>query len=662
MAVQGAAQPADNANAADGQQQQGGGMLQGILRMALMYYAFNYFMKGSSPTPSASSISSASGSASGSSSANFDATSGRVALGPHRNLWRDGQAFDLSVYVSPFTDFDQVDVQQDLKWHETGLHYNWNEDNNRSINITLPVTEHILNNGSLYAHVLFHIPTFPIDAHHPNFDARAVIHHLQQLNTFKPKPKVNVKKNLLSGEYVDERVIKELNAADGKLESTASETTTTESTSTSVATKSEQELLAELKNAPVEYVSFWKPSLVLHLIHDFTVFPRGQIPPTIAEVLKFDAASNDYYPVVYPDYFWSFSEHFLRINDTLTSLPLELSYSTMGMWKWQLQSQMEASWKMQESWGASNEGESEEFRRILAETNPWLLGLTAVVSILHSLFDFLAFKNDINFWKENQSVQGISVRTIFINCFCQFVIFLYLFDNETNWMIIISSGVGLLIECWKIKKAADVTTLNHFPYISIKDKASYTQTRTAEYDRQAMVYLSYALYPLAIGYAIYSLMYQEHKSWYSWLLSSMVSFIYMFGFILMCPQLYLNYKLKSVAHLPWRMLCYKFFNTIIDDVFSFIIKMPALHRLSCFRDDVIFLIYLYQRWIYPVDFKRENEFGLVPDVPEEVEDKSKDGKTKSEPSSTESSSSSTESSSVQEESDENADADQKKEK
>jgi hypothetical protein len=26
----------------------------------------------------------------------------------------------------------------------------------------------------------------------------------------------------------------------------------------------------------------------------------------------------------------------------------------------------------------------------------------------------------------------------------------------------------------------------------------------------------------------------------------------------------------------------------------FIIKMPILHRLACFRDDVVFLIFLYQ--------------------------------------------------------------------
>lgn len=87
----------------------------------------------------------------------------------------------------------------------------------------------------------------------------------------------------------------------------------------------------------------------------------------------------------------------------------------------------------------------------------------------------------------------------------------------------------------------------------------------------------------------------------------------------MCPQLYLNYKLKSVAHLPWRQMTYKFLNTIIDDLFAFVIKMPWLHRLSVFRDDLVFLIYLYQRWIYRVDKTRVNEFGFSDQPPEEEE-------------------------------------------
>ena len=47
----------------------------------------------------------------------------------------------------------------------------------------------------------------------------------------------------------------------------------------------------------------------------------------------------------------------------------------------------------------------------------------------------------------------------------------------------------------------------------------------------------------------------------------------------------------------------------MDDLFSFCISMPTLHRLACFRDDVIFVIYLYQMWMYKVDKTRVNEYG-----------------------------------------------------
>jgi len=134
---------------------------------------------------------------------------------------------------------------------------------------------------------------------------------------------------------------------------------------------------------------------------------------------------------------------------------------------------------------------------------------------------------------------------------------------------------------------------------------------TAKYDEEAMTYLSYALYPLVILYSFYSLVYESHKSWYSWVLGTLVGSVYTFGFIGMCPQLYLNYKLKSVAHMPWRQMTYKALNTFIDDLFSFIITMPTLHRLSVFRDDIIFFCFLYQRWIYRIDYTRVNEFGFT---------------------------------------------------
>lgn len=88
------------------------------------------------------------------------------------------------------------------------------------------------------------------------------------------------------------------------------------------------------------------------------------------------------------------------------------------------------------------------------------------------------------------------------------------------------------------------------------------------------------------------------------MISTLMSFCLLFGFIEMTPQLFINHKLKTVEHMNWNSMIYKFLNTIIDDLFAFMIPMPFLKRLSMFRDDVVFVIYLYQRWVYRVDNNR----------------------------------------------------------
>ena len=58
----------------------------------------------------------------------------------------------------------------------------------------------------------------------------------------------------------------------------------------------------------------------------------------------------------------------------------------------------------------------------------------------------------------------------------QAVIFLYLLDNETSMVILASSGIGLLIEFWKVTRAMDVTLdrSGSIPRLRFKDKSSYT--------------------------------------------------------------------------------------------------------------------------------------------------------------------------------------------
>lgn len=48
-------------------------------------------------------------------------------------------------------------------------------------------------------------------------------------------------------------------------------------------------------------------------------------------------------------------------------------------------------------------------------------------------------------------------------------------------------------------------------------------------EQMAFKYLSWLLYPLFGCYAVYSLLYVEHKGWYSWVLSMLYGFLLTFG-------------------------------------------------------------------------------------------------------------------------------------
>jgi len=177
----------------------------------------------------------------------------------------------------------------------------------------------------------------------------------------------------------------------------------------------------------------------------------------------------------------------------------------------------------------------DEMKRMFLETDPILLTVTMIVSLLHTIFEVLAFKNDINFWKNKDSMEGISVKTLYLQTGCSIVIFFYLLDNETSFMILFSNGFGILLDIWKISKASKVIKIDKFPYYAFEDKDTYVRSETKEYDRIAMRYMSYAIFPMIIGYTIYSVFYNEHKGWYSFILNTLVGCIYTFGFIQMTP-------------------------------------------------------------------------------------------------------------------------------
>ncbi|KAK9822470.1 hypothetical protein WJX81_006087 [Elliptochloris bilobata] len=489
-----------------------------------------------------------------------------------------GTPVDMALYLSEQPVFSDFGSKESLIWRETDLLLG--QGSERTAVYTYRPSQAVQNNASVYLHAYFAPTGLPVDPSDPFYDPRVVFHKTSMLNAYLPRPRNKTGVNLLSTEG-EQRAAREQHALEA--------------------------------GRPREIISMLKPNVTIAMVEDFTVYPADKIPEHVKPYLDVDTEDMTYWPTVWFNEFWLLRDKLVPLNGSVAEVPLQLSVYPLALWKFTIYLQMEQSFSMQKTMGAMADGESDEFKRILLEGNPVLLAVTFAVSLLHSVFDVLAFKNDIGFWKNKKNVEGLSVRTILINCVCQFIIFLYLMDNDTSFVVLLSSGVGLLIELWKVTKAMNVTfdRARGFPWLHFADKAGYHNTMTKQYDREAMRYLSWALYPLIACYAVYALLYETHRSWYSWVLNSLVGAVYTFGFILMCPQLYLNYKLKSVAHLPWRQMTYKFLNTIIDDLFAFVIKMPLLHRLSVFRDDLVFLVYIYQRWIYRVDPKRANEFGYA---------------------------------------------------
>ncbi|KAL3148018.1 hypothetical protein ABBQ38_014310 [Trebouxia sp. C0009 RCD-2024] len=500
------------------------------------------------------------------------------------------ESVDFYLYGSDSAGFLDVADTSKLIWSETDVPLATTPD--LSTQYMYHPSKRVQNNGSFYLYAYVVRSGKPLDRKAANFDPDSVAVKQHELITFLPKAKSKQGINLLSGQ----------------------------DSSGNQSTHAEQ---AELAAVPREYISYLKPNLTIAMVDDFTKYPKNGIPPPIAEHMSIDPVAMEYYPTLFFNEFWLLRDYLIPMNETVTAIPLHFTLSSMSLWKFSLFSQMDQAFSKQQSWGAMGDGESDEFKRVLLEGNPIFLGLTFFVSLLHSVFDFFAFKNDIGFWKNKKSVEGLSVRSIAINCFCQMVIFLYLLDNETSTVVLCSAGIGTLIEFWKVTKAMKVSLdwSTGFPLPKFEDKAGYNSaSETKRHDADAIRYLSYVLYPILVCYAGYALLYQTHRSWYSFVLNTFVGAVYTFGFILMCPQLYINYKLKSVAALPWRQMTYKFLNTIVDDLFAFVIKMPWLHRLSVFRDDLVFLVYIYQRWAYRVDKRRPNEFGYVAEAdPEEIE-------------------------------------------
>lgn len=352
-------------------------------------------------------------------------------------------------------------------------------------------------------------------------------------------------------------------------------------------------------NGSEMYAARGVPHMHLSLVYDTMNYPK--------EVKR----TSPWFPDIAIDDVGVADDELVKLNAIGSSMfRTKVSIGTISAARHRFQQVLSASFAQNEQL-LGDEGMM-QMRDLFANTHPFLLLSTVIVSLLHLIFEFLAVKHDVLFFQACDPAdltKYVSVQSIAVEILMQTLVLLYLLDEGSNLVVCVTCAVAIPVDVWKVCRIMRPSLVWLFGLLPVPCfERKLKLDAHLDFESVAMNYLTLALSPFVLLYCIYTFTHDCHRGWVSFCLHSAATCVYSIGFVMMTPQVFMNYKHKSVEYMPWRKLAYRATTTFIDDLFALIIRMPTLHRLSCFRDDVIFFVYLIQRWLYT---GRQNSFGTV---------------------------------------------------
>ncbi|TNN02364.1 hypothetical protein fugu_009851 [Takifugu bimaculatus] len=359
-------------------------------------------------------------------------------------------------------------------------------------------------------------------------------------------------------------------------------------------------------------VSHWRPHLSITIMSEDFTFNKLGLPSDVRRYIKVSQDSRQmiYLPLLLVNELNFRVRDLMEINSSTAELPLTVSYKGISLRTFRFWVHLHDVVYSLRQFGFTDEF-IDEIKETLSSSNLYVLGMAALVTTVQLACELLALKNDIIAWRKKKSMVGNSRTSVLWRCLCSLLIFLHLLE-ETSLLVLLPVGLGACVEVWKVFKLFCIELQRNASRLHAI-KMDEEERKTMEYDAQASRYLSYLVYPLCISGAIFSMFYLRQQSYYYWLINSLVTGVYALGFLSMAPQLFLNYKLKSVSHLSRAVLVYRGANTLITDVcscasfFSPSLSISSPHHLSCFRDELLLFLYLYQRRCYsPKNRRRES--------------------------------------------------------
>uniref|UniRef100_A0A3B3WEQ9 Lipid scramblase CLPTM1L n=1 Tax=Poecilia mexicana TaxID=48701 RepID=A0A3B3WEQ9_9TELE len=292
------------------------------------------------------------------------------------------------------------------------------------------------------------------------------------------------------------------------------------------------------KREPQRPVSHWRPHLSITVMSEEFSFSKAGLPSDVRRYMRISQEGRrmTYLPLLLVN------ELTCRVKDLMVGrssvqLPLTVSYEGISLRTFRFWIHLHDIVYSLRQFGFTEEN-IDEIKETLIGSNLYLLVLTLIC-------EFLALKNDVCSWAKKKSMVGMSRKSVLWRCLGTLLIFLHLLE-ETSLLVLLPVGLGACVEV--------LAMTGSFKLKIAKSK-----------------YLSYLVYPLCISGAVFSL--EIHLS--AWIHKHEASY----------------QKTCGV-------------NTLISDLcacasfFSSSVPFTSSHQLSCFRDELLFLLYLFQRRRY----------------------------------------------------------------
>uniref|UniRef100_A0A3B4BHA1 Lipid scramblase CLPTM1L n=1 Tax=Periophthalmus magnuspinnatus TaxID=409849 RepID=A0A3B4BHA1_9GOBI len=304
-------------------------------------------------------------------------------------------------------------------------------------------------------------------------------------------------------------------------------------------------------------VSHWRPHLSIIMMSESFSFNKGGVP---SDVRRFMRVQVTYLPLLLVNELsFRVRDLMVEINRSSVQLPLTVSYEGISLRRFRFLVQLQDMIYSLRQFGFTEEN-IDEIKETLVGSNFYLLVLTAFITSLQLVCEFLALKNDISSWRGKSSMAGVSRKTGQKSILIIFDFILYMF--LTSYLCHCSMVIFVFL-----------------PY----------------YFPQVSRYLSYLVYPLCISGAIFSLAYLRQNitatcPWINTNVAADLPHITCFNFV------YFSVNISITA------FCFlQGFNTLISDLcyavsfYNPSLSLTSSHQLCCFRDEVFLLLYLYQR-------------------------------------------------------------------